>query len=59
MIEVNDLKKTSEFEIFDAIAKNEHEQVVFCNDSETGLRAILGFIIQFLARPWRHKDVGI
>ena len=42
MIEVNDLKNTSEFEIFSELAKHEHEQVVFCNDNETGLKAIIG-----------------
>ena len=42
MIEVNDLKRIREFEIFDALGQNEHEQVVFCNDGETGLKAIIG-----------------
>ncbi len=42
MIEVNELKGTKEFEIFEELAKHDHEQVVFCNDSETGLKAIIG-----------------
>lgn len=42
MIEVNDLNRTRQFEIFDALANDEHEQVLFCNDNETGLKAIIG-----------------
>lgn len=42
MIEVNDIKRAKDFEIFGELAKNNHEQVVFCNDSETGLKAIIG-----------------
>ena len=42
MIEVNDVKGTKEVEIFGEMAKHDHEQVVFCNDSETGLKAIIG-----------------
>ncbi len=29
-------------EIFNKLAENDHEQVVFCQDKETGLRAIIG-----------------
>src|SRR5436853_7611364 len=29
-------------EIFDAIAERDHEQVVFCSDKATGLKAIIG-----------------
>ncbi|MCG8310396.1 MAG: leucine dehydrogenase [Cytophagales bacterium] len=42
MIEVKELKNTKEFEIFSELAEHDHEQVVFCNDSETGLKAIIG-----------------
>lgn len=42
MIEVNDLKSVKEFEIFDEMGQHDHEQVVFCNDSDTGLKAIIG-----------------
>jgi leucine dehydrogenase len=42
MIEVNDIKRAKDFEIFGEMAKNDHEQVVFCNDSESGLKAIIG-----------------
>lgn len=41
MIEVNDLSKSKEFEIFGEMAEHDHEQVVFCNDGETGLKAII------------------
>lgn len=58
MIEVNDLKKTSEFEIFDVIAKNEHEQVVYCTDSETGLRAIIGIHNTVLGPPLEAQGCG-
>jgi len=42
MIEVNDLNKTKEIEIFGEMVKHDHEQLVFCNDNETGLKAIIG-----------------
>jgi leucine dehydrogenase len=42
MTEVNDLKKAKEFEIFGNMAKHDHEQVIFCHDSQTGLKAIIG-----------------
>lgn len=42
MIEVNELKETKEFEFFGEMANHDHEQVVFCNDNETGLKAIIG-----------------
>ena len=42
MIEANELERTKEFVIFEELAKNAHEQVVFCNDSDTGLKAIIG-----------------
>ncbi len=42
MIEVNDIKRTKALEVFGEMAKNDHEQIVFCNDSETGLKAIIG-----------------
>lgn len=42
MIEINDIKKTKDFEIYGDFAINDHEDVVFCNDNETGLKAIIG-----------------
>ena len=42
MIGVNELERTNEFAIFEDLAKNDHEQVVFCNDASTGLKAIIG-----------------
>lgn len=42
MIEINDIIRAKDFEIFGELAKNDHEQVVFCNDCETGLKAIIG-----------------
>ncbi|NJN27667.1 MAG: Glu/Leu/Phe/Val dehydrogenase [Cyclobacteriaceae bacterium] len=42
MIEGNDLKQAKEVEIFGELAKNDHEQLIFCHDSHTGLKAIIG-----------------
>lgn len=42
MIEVNELKTTKDLEIFGQLAKHDHEQVVFCHDNETELKAIIG-----------------
>ncbi|QFG00732.1 Glu/Leu/Phe/Val dehydrogenase [Psychrobacillus glaciei] len=39
MIMADKLSMTKEFDLFDKMAK--HEQVVFCNDPSTGLRAII------------------
>lgn len=41
MIEVNELERTKEFVIFEELAKNGHEQLVFCSDKETNLKAII------------------
>src|SRR5688572_32007466 len=30
------------FEVFDELARRDHEQVVFCRDEATGLKAIIG-----------------
>ncbi len=62
MIKVNNLEKASEFEVFDELVKNEHEQVVFCNDNETGLKAIIGIHNTVLGpalggtRMWNYKS---
>ena len=42
MIGVNELERTKEFAIFEDLAKDDHEQVVFCYDADTGLKAIIG-----------------
>lgn len=39
MVETKELTDTS---VFGQIAEHQHEQVVFCHDHETGLRAIIG-----------------
>jgi len=43
MVEVQDIKKSSlaENPVIAQMALNNHEQVVFCNDNETGLKAII------------------
>lgn len=64
MLEVNDLKKAKEFEIFGEMGKNDHEQVVFCNDGETGLKAIIGIHNTVLGpalggtRMWNYTSDG-
>ena len=42
MIEVNDLEKVKETGIFEEISKTAHEQIVYCYDQPTGLKAIIG-----------------
>jgi leucine dehydrogenase len=39
MVEIQELTDTS---VFGQIAEHQHEQVVFCHDHETGLKAIIG-----------------
>lgn len=64
MIEVNELERTKEFVVFEEMAKNDHEQVVFCNDSETGLKAIIGIHNTILGpalggtRMWDYASDG-
>ena len=64
MIEVNELERTKEFVIFDELAKNAHEQVVFCNDSDTGLKAIIAIHNTILGpalggtRMWNYASDG-
>lgn len=40
MIEVKELN-TTDFALFSDLAKNDHEQIVFCQDNATGLKAII------------------
>ncbi|MGW8122326.1 Glu/Leu/Phe/Val dehydrogenase dimerization domain-containing protein [Roseivirga echinicomitans] len=42
MVEVNDKEKIGSISIFEEAAKLGHEQVVFCHDEPTGLKAIIG-----------------
>ncbi len=41
MIEIKNSENVKEFEIFGELAKHHHEQVIFCNDTEVGLKAII------------------
>jgi leucine dehydrogenase len=62
MIEANELERTKEFVIFEELTKNDHEQVVFCNDSDTGLKAIIGIHSTILGpalggtRMWQYTS---
>ncbi|MDX5346381.1 MAG: leucine dehydrogenase [Hymenobacteraceae bacterium] len=43
MVEIKELEvKTDKSSIFNQIAEHQHEQVVYCHDHETGLKAIIG-----------------
>ncbi|RNI26854.1 Glu/Leu/Phe/Val dehydrogenase dimerization domain-containing protein [Rufibacter latericius] len=42
MIEVKDLTTEQETSVFSQISEYNHEQVVFCHDHDTGLKAIIG-----------------
>ncbi|WP_196893362.1 Glu/Leu/Phe/Val family dehydrogenase [Aureivirga marina] len=59
-IEVKDLKKMDP--VFGQLSFNGHEQVVFCNDEETGLKAIIGIHNTVLGpalggtRMWNYKS---
>ena len=40
-MEATEIKKKMDNNVFGMISENDHEQVVFCNDPETGLKAII------------------
>lgn len=42
MMEINQLESVDENSVFSGIARLNHEQVVFCHDQATGLKAIIG-----------------
>ena len=42
MEEVNALEKTGSISVFEEVAKMGHEQIVYCHDEATGLKAIIG-----------------
>ncbi|MGV3541026.1 MAG: Glu/Leu/Phe/Val dehydrogenase dimerization domain-containing protein, partial [Rufibacter sp.] len=42
MIELKDIETAQETSVFGQISEFQHEQVVFCHDHETGLKAIIG-----------------
>ena len=42
MMEINELQQKQESTIFDRLSDLGHEQIVFCNDEATGLKAIIG-----------------
>lgn len=52
----------TEFSVFDEITKLKHEQLVFCNDPDTGLKAIIGIHNTVLGpalggtRMWTYKN---
>ena len=42
MVEVNEIEKTAKISIFKKLEEMGHEQIVYCNDEHTGLKAIIG-----------------
>lgn len=42
MMEINEVERVGEDSVFGGLAKLNHEQVVFCHDKATGLKAIIG-----------------
>lgn len=42
MMEINEVERVDEGAVFGGLAKLNHEQVVFCHDKATGLKAIIG-----------------
>ncbi|UII33834.1 leucine dehydrogenase [Fulvivirga ulvae] len=42
MMEINEVERVGEGSVFGGLAKLNHEQVVFCHDQATGLKAIIG-----------------
>ncbi|MBL6446169.1 Glu/Leu/Phe/Val dehydrogenase [Fulvivirga sp. 29W222] len=42
MMEINEVERVGEDTVFGGLAKLNHEQVVFCHDQATGLKAIIG-----------------
>lgn len=42
MMEINEVERVGEDSVFGGLAKLNHEQVVFCHDQATGLKAIIG-----------------
>ena len=45
--------------IFDKMNDMQHEQVVFCQDQHTGLKAIIAIHNTVLAHPWVEPECGI
>ena len=41
-MEVNELERVEESSLFEGVSQMGHEQVVFCHDEPTGLKAIIG-----------------
>jgi leucine dehydrogenase len=62
MVDVNELQKKQEVPLFERLTKMGHEQVVFCSDEETGLKAIIGIHNTKLGpsmggcRMWPYKN---
>lgn len=61
-MEIKEAVATSENSLFNEISKLGHEQVVFCNDTDTGLKAIIGIHNTVLGpalggtRMWNYKS---
>jgi leucine dehydrogenase len=67
MIDVKEMKAATapvNTNVFDSVSGSRHEQVVFCNDPETGLKAIIAIHNTVLGpalggtRMWMYKSEG-
>jgi leucine dehydrogenase len=62
MIDLKQAEKTGNLSVFDDIAQHAHEQVVYCYDESTGLKAIIGIHNTVLGpalggtRMWDYKS---
>lgn len=62
MIEVHEEEKVKAFSIFEEVSKLGHEELVFCCDKETGLKAIIGIHSTVLGpalggtRMWQYSS---
>ncbi len=53
----NDLIKKDP--VFGQLSFDGHEQIVFCNDEDTGLKAIIGIQILFWVLLWEVQECGL
>ncbi len=53
IIKPNDLKKDP---VFGQLSFNGHQQIVFCNDEDTGLKAIIGIHSTVLGQDNHKKN---
>ncbi len=45
--------------VFGQLSFDDHEQIVFCNDKDTGLKAIIGIHNSIMGLLWEEQECGI